>query len=125
VNRAETQLALQRFFDRAACATVADATLAESYVEALRSYLSKQEEDFEPIDAWSVEEYERVCEFVNNNFEWIANPSVASGALADANELLNTHKAFLNENGLLPEYLKQRPNPSFRWRPNGAAEFAR
>ena len=79
MNRAETQLALQGFFDRAACATVADAT----------------------------------------------SSAVASSALADANELLNTHKGFLNENGLLPGYLAQRPNPSFKRTPNGAAEFAR
>lgn len=73
VNRAETQFALQRFFDRVACATVADVTLAESYVEVLRGYLSKLEADFEPNDPWSVGEYARVCEFVNNNFEWIAS----------------------------------------------------
>ena len=109
VNRAETQFALQRFFDRVACAAVADATLAESYVEALRGYLSKLEADFEPIDPWSVGEYERVREFVENNFEWIANPWVASGALADANELLNAHKAFLEANRLLPDHLMQRP----------------
>lgn len=125
MNRAETQFTLQRFFNRVACATVADATLAKTYIEALRGYLNELEAEFEPIDVWSIEEYERVCEFTNNNFEWLANSSVASGALADANELLNTHKAFLEENGLLPEYLTQRPDPSFRWTPEGVAEFAR
>jgi hypothetical protein len=125
MNRAETQLTLQGFFDRAACATAADAALAAAYIEALRGYLSRLEEDFEPVDAWSVEEYERVCEYIHNNFEWIATPSVASEALADANALLNAHKDFLSENGLLPEYLTKRPNPSFQRTPNGAAEFAR
>lgn len=125
MNRAETQIALQGFFDRAACATVADAALATEYIEALRGYLSKSEEDFEPVDIWSIEEYERVCEYVHNNFSWIANASVASEALADANALLNAHKVFLRANGLLPEYLTQRPNPSFQRTPDGAAEFAR
>lgn len=125
MNRAETQLTLQGFLDRAACATVADAALAAAYLEALRGYLSRLGEDFEPVDAWSVEEYERVCEYIHNNIEWIANPAVASETLADANALLKTHKDFLSENGLLPEYLTQRPNPSFQRTPSGAAEFAR
>lgn len=125
MNRAETQFTLERFFVRIAGATVADATLAKTYIEALRGYLDELEAEFEPIDVWSVEEYEHVCEFTHNNFQWLANSSVASGALADAYELLSTHKAFLGDNGLLPEYLAQRPNPSFRWTADGAAEFTR
>lgn len=125
MNRAETQSTLSTFFDRVACATVADAALAAAYVEALRGYLANLENDFEPIDSWSIEEYERVCEFIHNNFKWTANPEVAAKALADAHALLGSHKAFLAENEILPDYLTQRPNPSFQRTPTGAAEFAR
>ena len=123
MNRAETQLALQRFFDQAACATVADAALAAGYIQALGAYLSRLEENLEHVDVWSIEEYERVCEYIHNNFERLANPSVAFEALADANELLNRHKTFVNENGFLPEYLTQRPDPKFERLPGGAIEF--
>lgn len=125
MNRAETKFALDQFYDRLVCSTVADATLAQTYVETLSAYLANLEEDFEPIDAWSVEEYERVAEYTHNNFQWIANPDVASNALADAHASICSHCAFLIENGLLPEYLLQRPNPSFQRTPDGAAEFAR
>ena len=80
MNRAETQLALRGFFDRAACATVADAALAASYIEAIRGNLSQLEEDFAPVDAWSVEEYERVCEYDKLKVTRILNNVLAGSA---------------------------------------------
>lgn len=123
MNRAETKFALDQFYGRLVCATVANEALAQAYVQTLRVYLAKLEEDFGPIDAWSVDEYEHVSEYTHNNLQWIANPEVASGCLADAHALFCAHRTFLVENGLLPEYLTKRPNPSFQWTPGGAVEF--
>jgi hypothetical protein len=123
MNRAETQNTLQRLFDRLACATVADEQLAQAYVDALASYLATLADDWQPVDIWSIEEYERVCEFVHNNDRWILNPSIALDALADANSLLAAHKMFLADNGLLPEALNDRPASFYVRTPTGEVKF--
>jgi hypothetical protein len=123
MNRAETQNTLQRLFDRLACATVADEQLAQAYVDALASYLATLADDWQPVDIWSIEEYERVCEFVHNNDQWILNSSIALDALADANSLLAAHKMFLSENGLLPEALDDRPASFYVRTPTGNVGF--
>ena len=83
----------------------------------------KLEDDIEPLDSWSIQEYERVCEFIKNNFNWIANPEIASQAMADAYTLIGSHKSFLKEHGFFPDHLKKRPSPSFQWTPTGTVEF--
>jgi hypothetical protein len=119
MNRAETQITLQGFFDRLACATVADADLAKAYVDALSNYLRSLAADWQAVDIWTIEEYEQACEFVHNNAQWILNSPIALNALADASGLLAAHKVFLTENGLLPEPFAHRPNPSFSRTPAG------
>lgn len=123
MNRAETQNTLQRFFDRLACATVADEQLAKAYIAVLASYLETSAADWQPVDIWSVEEYEKVCEFVHNNDRWILNSSIALNALADANSLLAAHKTFLAENGILPEALADRPVSFYVRSSTGDVEF--
>jgi hypothetical protein len=110
---AETQITLKRFFNRLACATVADEGLAKAYVDTLTNYLAALVEDWQPVDLWSIDEYEQVCEFVHNNAQWILNCSIALNTLADAGSLLAAHKMFLTENGLLQETLARRPHSSF------------
>jgi trans-aconitate methyltransferase len=118
MNRAETQFALQAFFDRLACATVADEALAKAYVDALAHYLAALTDDGQAVDIWSIEEYERVCESVHHNAQWILGASIAQEALADANRLLAAHKLFLAESGSL-EAVADRPRPAYGRTPTG------
>jgi len=125
MNRAETKFALERFRDRLMCASVADTAFAETYVQAIRGYLVELEDAFEAIDVWSVEEYERLCEYLTNNDQLISEACTAKEALAEVHKLLVAHKAFLSSNGLLPRHLDERPNPAFQLSPAGRLELKR
>lgn len=51
MSRTVVQQTLSKFFDRAACATVADMGFMRSYISSLNSYISEPEECFDPIDS--------------------------------------------------------------------------
>jgi hypothetical protein len=114
MNRAETQSSLQIFFDRLACVQVADPALGKAYVDALRAYVDQLAQGFDDIDQWTVEEYERVCDYVNNNRQWILHAEVALETLAAAYAVLSAHRQFLQQNGALEESLVRAPSPSYR-----------
>ena len=117
MNRADIQLSLSSFFDRAACATVADEALLRAYLSSLNSYIAELESGFDPIDDWSVQELERVSEYILHNRQWVAGSELAIQLLAAAFLAIDRHKDFLTSNGLLPEHLRERPNNSFKPKP--------
>ncbi len=117
MSRAEVQLSFSSFFDKAACATVVDEALLHSYISSLSSYIAELESGFDPIDNWSVQELERASEFVLHNRQWVAHSDKAIELLSDAFSIVDRHKDFLAKNGLLPEYLWERPNNSFNPKP--------
>ena len=123
MNRAETQSSLQAFFDRLACAQVADAALGLAYVGALRAYIDQLAQGFDDIDPWTVEEYERVCEYVNNNRQWILHAELALETLAAAHAVLAAHRQFLLQNGALEEGLVRAPSPAFRHQADAQPAF--
>lgn len=123
MNRADTQFALQRFFDTLACASHADPILAAAYLEALSGYLRSLEEDLEEVDTWSVEEYERACEFVFHNARWIQNHAVAADTLAAAQSSFAAHRRVLIEQGLVLSSLEGRPATAYQYSDSGVPEF--
>ncbi len=110
MSRADVQLSLSDFFDRAACATVADEALLVAYISSLSAYIAELESTFDPIDEWSVQELERVSEYVHHNRQWVSGGDQAIQLLGVALSAIDRHKDFLESNGLLPEYLRERPN---------------
>lgn len=112
--RAYVQQTLSNFFDRAACATVADEDLLTAYISSLDRYIEELEETFDPIDEWSVNELERVYEYVLQNRQWILGSDRAIELLATAQTAIDLHKDFLTAHGLLPDYLLDGPGNSFK-----------
>jgi hypothetical protein len=105
MTRAEVSFAFSSFFDRAVCATVADANLARAYVAALQAYIQDLEGKYQAIDQWSVLELERAREFLCGDERWVLGATEALSQMAQARQLLEKHIAFLRDHGLLPEYL--------------------
>jgi len=105
MTRAEVSFAFDRFFDRAVCATVADQSLVIAYVATLQSYISALEASFQPIDQWSVLELARADDFLRAEERWVLGATEALVQVAQAKQLLDQHKVFLGNHGLLPEYL--------------------
>jgi hypothetical protein len=105
MTRAEVSIAFTSFFDRAVCATVADAELARVYIATLRSYIEALEASFEPLDQWSVLELVRAIEFLRADERWVLGATEALIHMAQASQLIDQHKEFLDRHGLLPAYL--------------------
>ena len=114
MNRARVQELLSLFFERAACATVADCGMAHDYLHALRAHLAQLEENYDPLDVWSVLELERVSSYLFHNKQWILGADQASVILGDAFEVVEQHRQFLFHHGLLPEHLASRPENGFK-----------
>jgi hypothetical protein len=125
MSRADVQQSLSTFFDRAACATVADEALLATYLSSLGAYITELEEAFEPIDDWSVQELQRVSEYILHNRQWVLGSDQAIQLLAVAYSAIDRHKEFLATNGLLPDYLGEMPNNSFEADGSAAAQLQR
>jgi hypothetical protein len=123
MHRADTQHSLQAFHDRLACAQLADTALGEAYLAALRAYVDGLADSFEDIDPWSIAEYERVCEYLHNNREWIRDAAAAADILAAAHDVFAAHRRFLLGNGASAASLVREPSPSFRNRTSAPPEF--
>lgn len=123
MNRADTQFTLQAFFDRLAAGQIADAALGEAYVAALRAYAGRLAQDDDDIDQWTVEEYERACEYLHNNSQWILHADVAARTLAAAHAVFAGHRSCLLQNGASEENLAAEPHPSYRQMRGAAPEF--
>jgi hypothetical protein len=105
MTRSQVYFAFTAFFDRAVCATIADANLARAYVESIRLHIESSEASFQPIDEWSVQELRRATQFLHSEERWVLEATGALVQLAQATQMLEQHKQFLREHGLLPEYL--------------------
>ncbi|MCA5921844.1 hypothetical protein LES60_21735 [Pectobacterium brasiliense] len=113
MNRGLVQQAFNVFFNRAACATVADFDLFQRYLSELRTYIAELELAYDPIDQWSLAELEKVAEFLRYNQQWIAGAEKIKVPLQQAFAIIAQHRVFLDEYGLLPDYLDVMPENVF------------
>ncbi|MEQ9891944.1 hypothetical protein [Pectobacterium aroidearum] len=113
MNRGLVQQSFNAFFDRAACATVADLDLFQRYLSELRAYVAELEQVYDPVDRWSLEELEKAAEFLLYNQQWIAGAEKIKAPLQRAFAIIVLHREFLKECDLLPDYLEVMPENVF------------
>ncbi|WP_233968115.1 hypothetical protein [Pectobacterium polaris] len=113
MNRGLVQQAFNAFFDRAACATVADFDLFQRYLSELRAYIAELEQAYDAVDQWSLGELEKAAEFLLYNQQWIASVEQIKEPLQEAFAIIVQHRVFLDEYGLLPDYLEIMPENVF------------
>ncbi|AOR65478.1 hypothetical protein [Pectobacterium wasabiae] len=106
MNRGLVQQAFDAFFNRAACATVADVNLFQLYLSELRAYIAELEQAYDPVDQWSLGELKRVEEFLLYNQQWVAGAEKIQEPLQQAFAVIAQHRRFLEEHDLLPDYLE-------------------
>ena len=113
MNRGLVQQAFNAFFNRAACATVADFDLFQCYLSELRTYIAELELAYDPVDQWSLAELEKTAEFLRYNQQFIAGAEQIKAPLQQAFAIIAQHRVFLDEYGLLPDYLDVMPKNVF------------
>ncbi|RRO08042.1 hypothetical protein [Pectobacterium aquaticum] len=113
MNRGLVQQAFNAFFERAACATVADIELFQRYLSELRAYITELELAYDPVEQWSLEELEKAAEFLQYNQQWIVGAEQIKAPLQQAFVIITQHRVFLDEYGLLPDYLDVIPENAF------------
>ncbi|MBS4431958.1 hypothetical protein E2566_11405 [Pectobacterium punjabense] len=113
MNRGLVQQAFNAFFDRTACATVADIALFQRYLSELRAYIAELEQAYDPVDQWSIGELKKTAEFLLHNQQWIAGAEQMQDPLQQAFEIIAQHRRFLDSHGLLPDYLDVMPENVF------------
>lgn len=109
MNRAQVQQTFNAFFERAACAMVADVTLVQHYLTALQAYIVALEQEYDAIDQWSLQELEHATEFLLHNQQWITDARLLQEPLQQAFTAIGRHRIFLAEHGLMPDYLVSIP----------------
>jgi len=109
MNRARVQESLKLFSDRAVCACIADCGLAREYLDAFAGYLAQLEENYDPLDEWSVLELEQIAEYLFLNKQWVSGAEEASLILAQAFDAIEKHRQFLIHHDLLPDHLARVP----------------
>jgi hypothetical protein len=105
VSRGAVYFSFSRLFDRITCATVADLDLARRYLAELETYVAHLEADLQAIDQWSVSELQRALEYLRNNQQWVLGGGEVLALLQGAHGVIDRHKTFLRERGILPDYL--------------------
>ncbi|MEI7087125.1 hypothetical protein WCU61_13675 [Pectobacterium versatile] len=113
MNRGLVQQAFNAFFDRAACAMVADFDLFQRYLSEFRAYIAELELAYDPVDQWSLGELEKAAEFLQYNQQWIAGAEQIKAPLQQAFAIIVQHQVFLDGYGLLPDYLDVIPENAF------------
>lgn len=113
MNRGLVQQAFNAFFDRSACAMVADFDLFQRYLSEFRTYIAELELAYDPVDQWSLGELEKAAEFLQYNQQWIAGAEQIKEPLQQAFAIIAQHRVFLDEYGLLPDYLDVIPENVF------------
>ncbi|WP_233972377.1 hypothetical protein [Pectobacterium versatile] len=113
MNRGLVQQAFNAFFDRTTCAMVADLDLFQRYLSELRAYIAELELAYDPVDQWSLGELEKAAEFLQYNQQWIAGAEQIKEPLQQAFVIIAQHRGFLDEYGLLPDYLDVTPENAF------------
>ncbi|MCA6917454.1 hypothetical protein LF941_18880 [Pectobacterium versatile] len=107
------QQAFNAFFDRTTCAMVADLDLFQRYLSEFRAYIAELELAYDPVDQWSLGELEKAAEFLQYNQQWIAGAEQIKEPLQQAFVIIAQHRGFLDEYGLLPDYLDVTPENAF------------
>ncbi|MEI7108987.1 hypothetical protein [Pectobacterium versatile] len=113
MNRGLVQQAFNAFFDLAACAIVADFDLFQRYLSEFRAYIAELELAYDPVDQWSLGELGKAAEFLQYNQQWIAGAEQIKAPLQQAFVIISQHRIFLDEYGLLPDYLDVIPENVF------------
>lgn len=109
MNRGLVQQAFNAFFDRTACAMVADVTLFQHYLSALQKYIVVLEQEYDVIDKWTLQELEKAAEFLLYNQQWITSAEHIKTPLQQAFTVVAQHRLFLEQHGLAPDYLVAMP----------------
>ncbi|MEI7073117.1 hypothetical protein WCU79_13870 [Pectobacterium versatile] len=107
------QQAFNAFFDLAACAIVADFDLFQRYLSEFRAYIAELELAYDPVDQWALGELGKAAEFLQYNQQWIAGAEQIKAPLQQAFVIISQHRMFLDEYGLLPDYLDVIPENAF------------
>ncbi|WP_233973408.1 hypothetical protein [Pectobacterium versatile] len=107
------QQAFNAFFDRTACAMVADFDLFQRYLSEFRAYIAELELAYDPVDQWALGELGKAAEFLQYNQQWIAGAEQIKAPLQQAFVIISQHRMFLDEYGLLPDYLDVIPENAF------------
>ncbi|WP_317178151.1 hypothetical protein [Pectobacterium sp. HCp5_1] len=84
---------------------MADFDLFQRYLSELRTYIAELELAYDPVDQWSLAELEKTAEFLRYNQQWIAGAEQIKAPLQQAFAIIAQHRVFLDEYGLLPDYL--------------------
>ncbi|WP_233969842.1 hypothetical protein [Pectobacterium versatile] len=113
MNRGLVQQAFNAFFDRTACAMVADFDLFQRYLSEFRAYIAELELAYDPVDQWALGELGKAAEFLQYNQQWIAGAEQIKAPLQQAFVIISQHRMFLDEYGLLPDYLDVIPENAF------------
>ncbi|ASN85814.1 hypothetical protein D5073_14085 [Pectobacterium versatile] len=113
MNRGLVQQAFNAFFDLAACAIVADFDLFQRYLSEFRAYIAELELAYDPVDQWALGELGKAAEFLQYNQQWIAGAEQIKAPLQQAFVIISQHRMFLDEYGLLPDYLDVIPENAF------------
>jgi hypothetical protein len=78
---------------------------AQQYLANLKSYVASLEAEVRAIDPWSVQELDRALEHLRNNQRWVLGSGEVIVLLQGAREIIDEHKVFLRQHGILPNYL--------------------
>ncbi|MEQ9766324.1 hypothetical protein [Pectobacterium versatile] len=92
---------------------VADLDLFQRYLSEFRAYIAELELAYDPVDQWSLGELEKAAEFLQYNQQWIAGAEQIKEPLQQAFVIIAQHRGFLDEYGLLPDYLDVTPENAF------------
>ncbi|MCA6924603.1 hypothetical protein [Pectobacterium versatile] len=68
---------------------------------------------YDPVDQWSLGELGKAAEFLQYNQQWIAGAEQIKAPLQQAFVIISQHRMFLDEYGLLPNYLDVIPENLF------------
>ncbi|THE62362.1 hypothetical protein [Vibrio parahaemolyticus] len=105
MNRAAVSHSISDFFNRLACALVADYQLLEQVCIDLDEYIENLEESFDSLDSYTLNELCKISSYRFHNRNFIIEKVELSGLFVRIENTIMSHARFLEEHGMTPEYL--------------------